>query len=487
MEDNSNDTTIINKKYKLMKFLGKGGFGWAFSVEDIDTKVQYAVKIIKEKDDPNFKNEINMLEKVSKFKNPYIVNMIEYGEEEIKVKSKPLKKRQYIILDYVSEGELFAYIYNIKKGLENKTAKLIFHKLLKGLETIHKSGICHRDLKIDNILMDKLFNPKICDFGLATELKGKNGSGLLFESVGTEDYKPPEMHYHRPYDGVNADIFCLGAILFTITTGGVGFKYALKDDDFYKYIYKNKFDNYWKKIGFTQLDEDLKRLIFKMLSYKPEDRPSIEKILESPWLKEIKDLNATEYEELEKEVIKEFKDIKQKIKDQNGTLTMKKEESEFSSENRGISETNRNYFGLDLIPKSVLETGLNMTHYLKIIGDVNPCELMNRIANKIKNKYGDKIDIIPSSLKLKFDVCFENIDEEKEDEKCNEEKEEDNEEDDENTEDEIEEEKSVIQVKLFESQNGGYIVRFTKKKGGTIKYHKYLEELRNLIKELRKN
>ena len=169
-----------------MKYLGKGGFAWAFSVEDIDTKVQYAVKIIKEKDDPNFKNEINMLEKVSKFKNPYIVNMIEYGEEEIKVKSKSLEKRQYIILDYVSEGELFTYIYNFKKGLENKTAKLIFHKLLKGLETIHKSGICHRDLKIDNILMDKFFNPKICDFGLATELKGKNGSGILFESVGTK-------------------------------------------------------------------------------------------------------------------------------------------------------------------------------------------------------------------------------------------------------------------------------------------------------------
>ena len=104
MEDNSNDTTIISNKYKLMKFLGKGGFGWVFSVEDIDTKVQYAVKIIKEKDDSNFKNEINMLEKVSKFKNPYIVNMIEYGEEKIKVKSKPLEKRQYIILDYVSEG-----------------------------------------------------------------------------------------------------------------------------------------------------------------------------------------------------------------------------------------------------------------------------------------------------------------------------------------------------------------------------------------------
>ena len=324
--------------------------------------------------------------------------------------------------------------------------------------------------------MDKNFNPKICDFGLATELKGKDGSGKLSENVGTNMYKPPEMHYHKDYDGVKADIFCLGSILFTITTGGIAFEIARINNKLYNFIFNNQFDDFWENTGCIGLDEDLKKLIFQMLSFEPEKRPSIKEILESPWLKEIIDLNIDEYKKLEKEVIKEFKDIKQKIKDQNGTFTMKKEESEFSSENRGISETNRNYFGLDLIPKYASKTGLNMKHYLKIIGDINPCELMNRIANKIKNKYEDKIDIIPSSLKLKFDVCFENNDEEKIEEN-------NNEEDDENTEDEIEEEKSVIQIKLFESQKGGYIIRFTKKNGGTIKYYKYLGELRNLIKE----
>ena len=289
-------------------------------------------------------------------------------------------------------------------------------------------------------------------------------------------YKPPEMHYHKDYDGVKADIFCLGSILFTITTGGIAFEIARINNKLYNFIFNNQFDDFWENTGCIGLDEDLKKLIFQMLSFEPEKRPSIKEILESPWLKEIIDLNIDEYKKLEKEVIKEFKDIKQKIKDQNGTFTMKKEESEFSSENRGISETNRNYFGLDLIPKYASKTGLNMKHYLKIIGDINPCELMNRIANKIKNKYEDKIDIIPSSLKLKFDVCFENNDEEKIEEN-------NNEEDDENTEDEIEEEKSVIQIKLFESQKGGYIIRFTKKNGGTIKYYKYLGELRNLIKE----
>ena len=472
----SNEATIINKQYKILEFKGKGGYGWVYEVEEINTENKYAVKILKEKNDSKFQNEIKMLDIVSKLKNPFIINMIEHGEEEIKLKTKPLKNRQYIILDYASNGDLFAYIKGNQKGLENKTAKLIFHKLLKGLEAIHKSEICNRDLKIDNILMDEHFNPKICDFGLATELKGKNGSGKLSENVGTDKYKPPEMHYHEDYDGVKADIFCLGIILLIITAGKRGFCYAKKSDYYYKYIYKNKFADYWEITQNTGLDEDLKKLIFKMLSFEPEKTPSTKEILESPLMNDIKDLNNQQYTELENEVINEFTKIKQKIIAQNGTLTVDKEES--SSENRGISGITKNYFSLDLTPKYALKTGLNMKHYLKIIGDVNPCELMNRIANKIKNHYGDKIDITPSSLKLKFDVCFENINEEIVEEN-------NNEEDNENTEDEIEEEeeeKSVIQVKLFESESGGYIVRFTKKKGGAIEYYKYLDELRNLIK-----
>ena len=473
----SNEATIINNKYKILEFKGKGGYGWVYEVEEINTENKYAVKILKQKNDSKFENEIKMLDIVSKLKNPYIINMKECGEEEIKLRSRPLENRQYIILDYATEGELCEYILNDNNGFENKTGKLIFHKILKGLEAIHKSGICHRDLKIDNILMDEHFNPKICDFGLATELKGKNGSGKLSENVGTDKYKPPEMHYHEDYDGVKADIFCLGIILLIITAGKKGFSAAKKKDSYYKFIYENKFNDYWKTTGHAGLDEDLKKLIFQMLSFKPENRPSIKEILESPWMKEIKDLNNKEYKELENEVINEFTKIKQKIIAQNGTLTVDKEES--ASENRGISGITKKYFSLDLTPKYALKTGLNMKHYLKIIGDVNPCELMNRIANKIKNHYGDKIDITPSSLKLKFDIYFKNFDEEIVEEN-------NNEEDNENTEDEIEEEESVIQVKLFESKKGGFIVRFTKKKGGAIEYYKYLDELRNLIKKLEK-
>ena len=257
MEDDSNMNSIIKNKYQIIEFKGKGGFAKVYLAEEIQTKKQCAVKILNDEEDSDFENEIKMLNIVSKLKNPFIVNLIDWGQEE---------NHQFIVMDYASKGELFSYISYIQKGLENKTAKLIFHKILKGLEAIHNSGICHRDLKIDNILMDQFFNPKICDFGLATELKGKNGDGKLYEIVGTKRYAAPEILNENPYNGVKADIFSLGVILFNITFAKLGFNKSLETDKRYKYIYRKEYDKYWEKMKCdeTDLDKDLKELYLKM-------------------------------------------------------------------------------------------------------------------------------------------------------------------------------------------------------------------------------
>ena len=90
--------------------------------------------------------------KISSFNNPYIINLIKYGESQIKKNSK--EKSQYIILEYASKGEFLNYIDATDKGLEEKYAKFIFGKILDGVLAIHKSGLCPRDLKMDNILLD---------------------------------------------------------------------------------------------------------------------------------------------------------------------------------------------------------------------------------------------------------------------------------------------------------------------------------------------
>ena len=92
--------------------------------------------------------------------------------------------RNVIILEYAQGGEMFGFIQ--KEGCFSfRTCKHIFKQLLEVIELMHSEGICHRDLKPDNLLFDANFNLKVADFGLATELEGDNGDGVLFERVGT--------------------------------------------------------------------------------------------------------------------------------------------------------------------------------------------------------------------------------------------------------------------------------------------------------------
>jgi serine/threonine protein kinase len=87
-----------------------------------------------------------------------------------------------------------------------------------GLHYLHSNGVCHRDLKLDNILLDSEYNCKIIDFGFATELKGKDSSGFNNSFIGTASYMAPEILYGHKYQGHVADLFALGVILFNLYT-----------------------------------------------------------------------------------------------------------------------------------------------------------------------------------------------------------------------------------------------------------------------------
>jgi len=84
---------------------------------------------------------------------------------------------------------------------------------------IHSHNFVHRDLKLDNILLDKNYNIKIIDFGMGARMEGKDGSGFLRTTLGTENYYAPELWELKPYKGHLVDIFTLGAILFGMYSG----------------------------------------------------------------------------------------------------------------------------------------------------------------------------------------------------------------------------------------------------------------------------
>ena len=408
---------------------------------------------------------------------------------------KKKKKLKYIVLEYKPKLTLSTYFIEITKSISERYAKVIFSKIAKGVKEIHNSGICHLDLKLDNILLDEKFNPIICDFGYSIENDNK-----ITECRGTPGYMSPEIFKDEPYDGNKADIFSLGVILLIILTkkkvffNPKGFakqynkNYNKYIDKYYQYIQNNNIDGFLKIIGVDNLNlsKEFKKLFQNMVNFDPKKRPSIEDILDDPWLDEYNKLTDEEKKELENEVIeKEFEERK-KILDHNNknkNLINIKDiiEQVPNMDNKSSGKINESYFDENCKLESIDENNLNLKYYLNIKGTSNPNDLMNALVEKvkaieIKDDEFRNLDIIPNDKYYKFDVILENNDKEIPEEFKNLGF---------NDFDDYAKvfglQDLIIRIKLFKSNNG-YLLRFLKKEGNIEDFREYLKKIISSIK-----
>ena len=129
----------------------------------------------------------------------YIINLIQVYESQDEV---------IMLLEYLPGKDLYNKI-KISGKMAESQAFLYFAQLLKGLLFLHYHGICHRDLKPDNILFDEENNLKIADFSLSDYYEGG-----LKGICGTPGYMAPEIFSHDIYDE-KVDIFSLGVVLYS--------------------------------------------------------------------------------------------------------------------------------------------------------------------------------------------------------------------------------------------------------------------------------
>jgi len=157
-------------------------------------------------------------------------------------------------------------------------------------------GVVHRDLKLENILVDDSMNLKVADFGFATYKK----INKLQSYRGTMTYMAPEIKEGKTYDGKQIDVFSCGVILFIIVQGIFPFKEAKKDEYFYNLIINGKLDQYWAKVGGNSLSPEFKDLILKMFSYDGAKRPTVEELRNHPWMAKSYDIKAARSDLIEK-------------------------------------------------------------------------------------------------------------------------------------------------------------------------------------------
>ena len=481
-ENNRNEEqsqTIIDGKYLKIKRLGSGAEGIVYKVKEIKTGKIYVAKIM-EFEETYDEDEIKENEKILQIKknifnkisainppSPYIIGCIYAGKGDI-IKNDKIKNRNYFIFEYAKKGDLWK-ITQIAGGLGERCSKIIFKRILLGVQTLHKAGVYHRDLKVDNIVLDDKYNPKICDFGLATDEKG-----VLNDGIGTINYKPPQKFEGKDYNGIKADIFSLGCILFALVARGPWFTSAEINDELYKFIINNNSDAYFRKLkskvqGVESLTPEFKKLYTKMISYEEKDRMNIDDIIKDEWFNEINNLSEEKQNDeikqkfIEKEEkVKEFLEANPNILDQFET---------FPTDDRSLENDIKIYFPEDLKIKNK-KIELDGYNYVKIKGKLNYNNYMNTLLNKIYDKYNDEdkddikeeCNINEDSETYKCDITFEPIDNEEE----------------ENTN----KKKCIIQLKLFKTGDEEYILRFLRKAGDLPEYYTKVIEFIKIAKKL---
>lgn len=148
-------------------------------------------------------------------------------------------------------------------GMGEEYGRFFLSQIIDVVGYMQGKGVVHRDLKLENILVDDSMNLKVADFGFATYKK----INKLQSYRGTMTYMAPEIKEGKTYDGKQIDVFSCGVILFIIVQGIFPFKEAKKDEYFYNLIINGKLDQYWNKVGGNSLSEEFKDLILKMFSY----------------------------------------------------------------------------------------------------------------------------------------------------------------------------------------------------------------------------
>jgi len=234
--------------------------GKVYKVLDKEIKGKVALKLIKpeiaadKKTIERFRNELKMARDIS-HKN--ICRMYDLNKEE---------DTYYITMEYVS-GEDLKSMIRMTRQLSVGTVVNIAKQVCEGLTEAHRLGVVHRDLKPQNLMIDKEGNARIMDFGIARSLKvkGITGAGVM---IGTPEYMSPEQVEGKDIDQ-RSDIYSLGVILYEMVTGQVPFE---GDTPFTIGVkHKSEIPKDPKELN-TQIPEDLSRVILKCMEKDKENR-----------------------------------------------------------------------------------------------------------------------------------------------------------------------------------------------------------------------
>ncbi|KAI4326189.1 hypothetical protein MLD38_031527 [Melastoma candidum] len=257
-------------KYEVVKHLGAGNFGVARLMRHKETQELVAMKYIER----GPKIDENVAREIINHRSLRHPNIIRFKEVVL------TPTHLAIVMEYAAGGELFDRICTAGRFSEDE-ARYFFQQLISGVNYCHSMQICHRDLKLENTLLDGSPAPrlKICDFGYSK-------SSLLHSrpksTVGTPAYIAPEVLSRREYDGKLADVWSCGVTLYVMLVGAYPFEDQDDPKNVRKTIQKIMAAEY-KIPDYVRVSSDCRHMLSCIFVASPTKRIAIKEIKTHPW------------------------------------------------------------------------------------------------------------------------------------------------------------------------------------------------------------
>ncbi|XP_054726106.1 mucin-2 isoform X6 [Anastrepha obliqua] len=264
----NNHRKKLRQRFDIIKKLGQGTYGKVQLGINKETGQEVAIKTIKkckieaEADLVRIRREVQIMSSVQ---HPNIIHIYEVFEN---------REKMVLVMEFAAGGELYDYLSE-RKVLSEEEARRIFRQVATAVYYCHKHKICHRDLKLENILLDEHGNAKIADFGLSNVFDEQN---LLATFCGSPLYASPEIVEGTPYQGPEVDCWSLGVLLYTLVYGSMPFD----GSNFKRLVKQISQGDYYE----PKKPSRASSLIRDMLTVSPRKRATIEQICAHWWVNE---------------------------------------------------------------------------------------------------------------------------------------------------------------------------------------------------------
>lgn len=289
-------------KFTVKRHLGSGGSGAAYLCIDNETKEEVAIKFLPRKIPESMVDMISHEVQIQAHFGAHHVNVI--GAKELILTPSHLA----LVMELAGGGTLTSRVQDrwdtahLRNGLflSEDEARYYFKQCIRTIEYFHTMGVVHRDIKLDNTLLDRSRPPriKICDFGFARTLEDNTAN--VHTRIGTPVYMSPELisskRTKNGYNGMSADVWACGVLLYVMLLGTFPFDNKDHSDDnssaAHYEIWMQQIQSSWKEGGSTaktaqKLSPHCQDLFDKIFVADEVKRISMEGIKTHPWYLEM--------------------------------------------------------------------------------------------------------------------------------------------------------------------------------------------------------